>query len=99
MNRAATEIFIGTYSVRPLEAGEVYFCENGCGECQTLTIEVDEATVTDSDTGELHMRRFSRDQVSSCCHGDVGIWNDAHDVEVPTKYDFAPAESSNSEAG
>lgn len=89
----AIEKFLGTYIFRPLKEGEVYFCAEGCGECEKVIIEENNRTVTTRE-GELLERHYSKVEVSSCCKADLGIWNVVDDVEskVDAEYEFTPAE-------
>jgi len=87
----AIEKYLGLYKIRPLNDGEVYYCTEGCGECQKVIIEEDNMTKHDITDTILLERHYSKVEVSSCCNSQVGIWDNVLDSELDdVEYEFSP---------
>ncbi|AYO17048.1 hypothetical protein D0812_21920 [Vibrio owensii] len=91
------EKFLGTYAIRDLSENEVYFCQEGCGECSKVVVEEDNRTMHSPNETILLERDYSKLEVSSCCKSEVGIWNNDTDEEVKAEYVFTQHEEG--EAG
>lgn len=83
--------FLGTHSIRSLKENEVYFCQEGCGDCKKVTVDEDNRTVT-TNVGALLERQYSKVELSSCCKAEIGIWDISSDEEVPVEYLFTPSD-------
>lgn len=88
------EKFLGTYSVRDLRENEVYFCQEGCGDCNKVLVEEDNMTKHSIDDQTLLERHYSKVELSSCCRSELGIWNELEDEEISVEYSFTPNEES-----
>lgn len=83
--------FLGHYKMPLLKEGQEYYCnEHGHGACGIKVIEEDNLLLTDKDDRILK-REFSRVDVTSCCGGDIGIWNIEADEDVAFELEFVPA--------
>lgn len=80
---------LGSYKIRELQKDEVYFCQEGCGDCEKVTTKEDNLLRTTAE-GKLLEWHFSMKEVSKCCKSSIGIWNTATDEEINVEYTFIP---------
>lgn len=86
------EKYTGHYQVPKLQEHQAYYCaENGHGNCQIKVVEENNLTVRDNDNLIIE-REYSKADVASCCGGEVGIWDDERDLDVPFDLQFVPAQ-------
>lgn len=99
MDSVPFEKLLGRYQIRELKDNEVYFCMNGCGECDKVVVEEDEATLTCGITGALKERFYNLSDVSSCCGEHLLIWDNEMDQEIPVEYVFLKASQTSDREG
>lgn len=86
------EKYTGHYQVPKLQENQTYYCtENGHGNCQIKVVEENNLTIRDTDDLVIE-REYSKEDVASCCGGEVGIWDNASDLDVPFEFQFVPAQ-------
>jgi hypothetical protein len=91
MHTVPFEKLLGKNQIRDLKSNEVYCCMNGCGECDKVVVEEDEATLTCGLTGALKERFYNISDVSSCCGESLLIWDNETDDEAVAEYVFSKA--------
>lgn len=85
------EKLLGHYKAPDLKAGQTYYCMGkGSGNCTKKVIEEDNYSER-TKSGELVKRDYSLVDVCACCEGDLGIWDEQLDEDVPFEMVFTPA--------
>lgn len=71
----------GHYKLPELKEGQSYYCKGiGCGHCGIKT--VDEWSYRETRNEVVMIEQYHTAEVSDCCGGEVGIWDDASEVDV-----------------
>lgn len=69
----------------PISERWQWCCNVGCGPCEAVLVEMRTyVCVTD---GEVTDQRTEPALVSSCCGGEMFLWDKTQDVDGPTGYD------------
>ena len=64
-----------------LKPGQVYECDNGCGECAPMRYDCVYRTSTTPEGDVVETHAFKAYQ-SDCCGGTVSIWDEAKNDTV-----------------
>ncbi|MND11977.1 hypothetical protein D3C87_504990 [compost metagenome] len=85
------EKLLGHYKVPDLKAGQTYYCIDKGSDNFTKKVIEENNYAERTKNGELVKREYSLVEVCACCEGDIGIWNEGLDEDVPFEMVFTPA--------